>query len=218
MKPLNLKIEKKFWRKNFLVVGIDEVGRGALAGPLTIAAVCYSPEVLKNSHQERFLINDSKKISSNIRERLARWIKNHCLIFTIKSVSYKTIDKKGIVFAFEKGVREVVKKITQKINHQKLVILIDGFFVKKLDCQFKDKVILQQALINGDGRCFSIASASIIAKVHRDRLMTRLSKKYSIFHFEKNKGYGTKEHFKALKRYGLCQIHRHCYLKRLYRD
>lgn len=213
MKPLNLQIEKNFWEKEFLVIGVDEVGRGALAGPLTVAAVCFPLKIEKNNDDERFLINDSKKISFQKRKRLAWWIKKHCLAFAISNISHQVIDKKGIVFAFEKGVRKVIKKISQKINHQRLVVLIDGFLVKRLSLDFKNKPIIQQALINGDGRCFSIASSSIIAKVYRDQLMSRLSKKYPQYHFEENKGYGTKEHFKALKRYGLSLIHRRSYLK-----
>lgn len=214
MKGLNLEIEKKIWRKKYLVIGIDEVGRGSLAGPLTIASVCYQPTINQQVDKERFLIKDSKKISPKKREKLAFWIKKQALIFSIKNISPKTIDRKGVVFAFEKGVLSVVKKIIKKINRQKFVVLIDGFLVKKINSVFKNKLIFQQALVNGDNRCFSIASASIIAKVYRDQLMIRLSKKYPNYHFDKNKGYGTKEHFKALKIFGLTKIHRRRYLKK----
>lgn len=214
MMRLNLAIEKKIWKKNYLVVGIDEVGRGSLAGPLTIASICYSPTISLSSDKERFFIRDSKKTSPKKREELALWIKKNCLFFSLVNISQTIIDKYGIVYAFEKGVEAVIKKTIKKTNRQKLAVFIDGFLVKKINSIFKNKVVFQQALIKGDDRCFSIASASIVAKVHRDRLMTRLAKKYPHYHLDKNKGYGTKEHFQALRRYGLAKIHRRSYLRK----
>ena len=222
----NFNFEKKLWQKGYLVVGIDEVGRGALAGPLVVGAVCFN--FFKKRDRDylkqilRFGINDSKKISAKKREYLTEVIKKHCFAWVISTVSVKFINNYGIVRAFQKGVREVINKLRNKeikenpnysstplINY---FLLIDGFYVKYLR---GISIRRQKAIVKGDTKSVSIASASIIAKVFRDQLMNNLAKKYPKYHWEKNKGYGTKEHIEALKKYGKTKLHRNLYLRKI---
>ncbi len=216
MKKPNFYFEEKFWRKGYQVIGIDEVGRGALAGPLILAGVCFSKKA--KSKLKDIGINDSKKLTLFKREKLALVIKKESNFFHISKISVRYINKYGIVKAFQKGVREIIKKIKIFVNNHpkqknKIFVLIDGFYVKYLHgIGLKN----QKAIINGDEKSISIAAASIIAKVYRDNLMKKLSKKYKQYHFEKNKGYGTKEHIEALKKYGKTKIHRDLYLRRIF--
>ncbi len=197
--------EKKLWQKGYLVVGVDEVGRGALAGPLVVGAVCFN-FFNKNSKDYikkilRLGINDSKKLSAKKRENLTEVIKKHCFAWAVSTVSARFINNYGIVRAFQKGVREVINKLRNKkvkenpnqlstplINY---FLLIDGFCVKYLR---GISIRRQKAIVKGDIKSISIASASIIAKVFRDQLMNNLAKKYPKYKWEKNKGYGTKDH------------------------
>lgn len=216
MKGLNLQIEKQYWQKKLLIIGIDEVGRGALAGPLVVAGVCFSPKIIKTKSRERFLINDSKKISPLKREKLAIWITKNCLFYFIAKVSHQIIDRQGISFAFQKGIREVVKGIIKKSKKERFVILVDGYLPKKIiSLKFKDQIVEKKGIIKGDCLCFSIAAASIIAKVYRDQLMRKLHGHYPLYYWDENKGYGTKEHREAIKKNGISKIHRKSYVKHL---
>ncbi len=216
MKGLNFQIEKQYWQKKLLVIGVDEVGRGALAGPLVVAGVCFPPKIIKTRSRERFLINDSKKISPLRREKLAIWIKKNCLFYSITQVSHQIIDQHGISFAFETGIKEVFKKIIEKTKRKNLVILVDGYLPKRnINLKIKDRLINQKGIIKGDCLCFSIAASSIIAKVYRDRLMKKLNHCYPAYRWDKNKGYGTKDHREAIKKNGISRVHRKRYLKHL---
>ncbi|MFN4212548.1 MAG: ribonuclease HII [Microgenomates group bacterium] len=216
--------EKKLWRKGYLVVGVDEVGRGALAGPLVVGVVCFNPAENGGNHSlpgiESLGINDSKKLSPKKREVLAEIIKREALAFHLTKVSVGFINKYGIAKSFRKGLIEALKEMKRKLpfltrssqNSNRLFILIDGFYVKYLrGIGLKN----QKAIVKGDEKSISIAAASIIAKVFRDRLMVQLSKKYPKYHWEKNKGYGTKEHIKALKTFGKTKLHRDLFLRKI---
>ncbi len=216
MKGLNLQIEKEYWQKKLLVIGIDEVGRGALAGPLVVAGVCFPPKIIKTRSRERFLINDSKKITPLKREKLAIWIKKNCLFYSIVKVSHQTIDQHGISFAFQKGIKEVLKKIIKKTKREKFVVLVDGYLPKRnINLKIENRLVNQKGIIKGDSVCFSIAASSIIAKVYRDQLMKKLNHRYPAYRWDNNKGYGTKEHREAIKKNGISYVHRKSYLKRL---
>jgi ribonuclease HII len=172
------------------VIGIDEVGRGCLAGPLVVASfVLRKGDVLLQ-------VNDSKVLSSKKREEL-----NIELIkfdHGISEISVEDIDTLGLSKALLKGYIESIDKL--KISG-KCIVLLDGNVKYDLGLE-------SISIVDGDAKCFSIASASIIAKVYRDKLMRDLSTKYPLYHFEKNVGYGTKDHLKALKDFGICEIHR----------
>ena len=224
MKP-DFSREKRYWRKGFLVLGIDEVGRGALVGPVVAAAVAFfkNPpigEFFKKEErwwQEKGL-NDSKLLSPGKREELAKLIKKVSLSWGIGQATAGEIDRKGIVWATQKAMRQAVARATKRLElkaDRQLFLLIDAFHIKYVPgIGLKN----QRAIIKGDQRSLSIAAASILAKVYRDRLMVRLANKYPFyrrFNWEQNKGYGTRAHWQAILRWGVSRYHRKSYLKRI---
>lgn len=184
--------------KKFLA-GTDEAGRGPLAGPVVAAAVIL-PE---DFYDER--INDSKKLSAHLREELFEIICNNALSFSYTSISHLKIDEINILNASLLAMKKSVQKLT--INPD--VILIDG-----------NKAFNYNAavfpIVKGDSKSLAIASASIIAKVVRDRIMIKLAKKYPHYRWEANKGYPTKEHIEAVLKYGHCSMHRKTFLNKIY--
>ena len=210
MKKPNFFYEKKFWQKGYQVLGLDEVGRGSLAGPLVVAAVCFPSQ--KSKVIESLGIKDSKKLSAKKREKLSQTIKKQADRIFISKINVSYINKYGISKAFQNGVRKIVNQM--KKANKKIFILIDGFQVKYLrGVGLKN----QKAIIKGDEKSISIAAASIIAKVYRDKLMEKLAKKYPLYHLDKNKGYGTKEHIKALRKYKQSPIHRLLFIRNFLR-
>lgn len=182
-----------------LVLGIDEVGRGPVAGP-----VCAGGVVLpKNTFIEG--LNDSKKISPNKREKIAIKIKDVALFSYVSFVDSNTIDEIGIVGALKKAFSEVIEACdTAKISVD--IVLLDG---NPLNLDKREINI-----IKGDAKSAAIASASIIAKVARDEYMDKSSSEYPNYNWIKNKGYGTKEHLQAIENYGLSPIHRRSFLSK----
>lgn len=182
-----------------LVLGIDEVGRGPVAGP-----VCAGGVVLpKNTFIEG--LNDSKKITPNKREKIARIIKEVALYSYVSFVDSKVIDKVGIVGALKQAFSEVIKTC-DVINIGVDVVLLDG---NPLNLDKREK-----SVIKGDAKSAAIASASIIAKVARDEYMDKSSSEYPNYNWIKNKGYGTKEHLQAIENYGLSPLHRRSFLSK----
>lgn len=176
-----------------VILGLDEVGRGPLAGPLTVGGV-----VLK---KEPYVLglNDSKKISPKKREKIAEEIKNNCVIYKTYSIPPKEIDELGITECLKRAFRKVVDLIEEEgINPD--VILLDGN-----PLSFDPREV---NVVKGDAKCASISAASIVAKVERDTYMVSISEQYSNYNFAKNKGYGTKEHIDAIKKFGLTDVHR----------
>lgn len=203
---MNLRIEKYYWQKGYQnIIGFDEAGRGSLAGPLTIGAV-----ILKSVPNFQFSlsqIRDSKKLSEKQREKIFKIIKKSSFIlFAHTSVWPKVIDKINIENATKIAIKRCLKKLLPKQNRSKILILIDGN--KILNKKLK---IHQRAIIRGDNKILTLALASIIAKVSRDRIMKRLAKKNPLYKFEIHKGYPTKLHKKLLKKYGPSKIHRKSY-------
>ena len=170
--------------------GVDEVGRGPLVGPVVTACVILP----KDYYDER--INDSKKLSEKKREELYDVIMKNAISVGIGSSSEKVIDKINILEATKKAMKEAINNCSIKPEH----VLIDAV---KLDID-----IPSTSIIKGDAKSQSIAAASIIAKVTRDRMMYELDKKHPEYDFAKNKGYGTKKHIEALYKYGPIKEHR----------
>lgn len=198
----NFREEKKLWDQGVkYIIGLDEVGRGAFAGPVCTAAVIFeleTPEILDLG------INDSKLLKPTTREKLAKIIKEKCLSFSITTSELDTINSHGIGKATELAFKKAVDEIAKKLNilPKDFFVLIDGFESKELSS------FNQKGIIRGDSISISIAAASIIAKVYRDDLMTQLSSDHPEYNFAKHKGYGTKEHRDAIKKYGLSNLHR----------
>ena len=208
---MNLQTEKYYWKKGYkTIVGLDEVGRGPLCGPVTTAAVIVNSKFqIKNKNFKEILKNtkDSKKLSEKQREKIFKLIQKCPNIkFTISSIGPKTIDKINIDNATKKAMQNCLNKIILKCNPKNILILVDGN--KIIDKNLKIKQI---AIVKGDDKIFSIALASIIAKVTRDRKMKKLSLQYPEYYFHQHKGYGTKLHKKLIKKYGPCKIHRQSY-------
>lgn len=186
-----------------LCIGLDEVGRGPLAGPLTIAAVVLSP-----SQEEIQGINDSKQLSPQKREELSTEIKEKVLAYSIQHISPQYIDENGMSsalrLAFSRGIQEVDKQLEQK-GLQAQVVLLDG-----------NPMRLDQREINiikGDATCAAISCASIIAKVERDTLMHNAAEKYPEYGWQHNAGYGSADHIDAIKKLGLTELHRKSFCK-----
>lgn len=179
------------------ICGIDEVGRGPFAGPVMAAAVIL-PKEARILH-----INDSKKLSEKRREELYEQIQNEAVAIGIGQVSPERIDQINILQATYEAMREAVENLRVRPD----LLLIDAVHIPELP-------IRQVSIIKGDAKSQSIAAASIIAKVARDRLMCEYDKIMPEYHFASNKGYGTKEHIEALCKYGPCSIHRRSFIKK----
>lgn len=200
--------EDNLWLENEILIGIDEVGRGAFAGPVTAAGVVFPKDmsISKRNYLLTLGINDSKKLSPKKREILSEIIKEEALFYDICFISVETINKIGIGKATFEGMRKAVESIVTSAartckDDLSLFALVDGFTVPELN-------ISQKAIVRGDSISLSIAAASIIAKVERDKLMVELGNVHPQFFWGKNKGYGTLEHRQAIARLGLNIHHR----------
>lgn len=214
----SLEYEIPLWDKNFLVVGIDEVGRGALAGPLGVGAVAFDDCNGNSSTSLRekiklIGINDSKKLSAKKRDKCAEEIKKRAIFASAVHVSVETINTHGITYAFKKGVQDLVDKIILLFPDKQIFLLIDAFTLKEINGISNNHIL---GIIRGDSISQSIAAASIIAKVRRDLYMRNLAKIYPSYSLEHNVGYGTKAHIAALKRHGTRDVHRTGYLKNIF--
>jgi ribonuclease HII len=186
------KTEQDLKNKGFqLIAGVDEAGRGPLAGPVVAAAVIL-PEGYKNE-----LINDSKQLTAMQREQLFVEISNNALTYAVGVITPSKIDEMGILKATKLAMRQAILKLDPTPDF----ILTDAVPVNIMD-------IPQMPIIKGDEKVFSIAAASIIAKVHRDHLMVKYDKKYPKYGFGDHMGYGTEIHLKAIRAHGACPIHR----------
>lgn len=197
----DFSFELPLWQKGFSIIGIDEVGRGAFAGPVAVGGVVF-PSNLTHSEMDHLLslgINDSKKITAKKREELNLRIKELATTWHISFVPVVRINEVGIGNATFEGMREVVEALKHKTRNSYL--LIDAFKIPEI-------AVPQMGIIRGDSLSISIAAASIIAKVERDKLMAELGLKYPKYEWEKNKGYGTLIHRKAIAKYGQTSHHR----------
>ena len=191
-------IEEDLHKKGFeQICGIDEAGRGPLAGPVVVAGVIMP----KDSFIEG--VNDSKKVSEKKRELLYDKILDEAISYSVAIIGQDVIDEINILNATKKGVTSVVEGLDVKPN----LIVIDA--LEHIDT----KGIPYESIIKGDAKCYSIAAASIVAKVTRDRIMREWDEIYPQYGFAKHKGYGTADHISAIKEYGLCPIHRRTFTK-----
>ena len=173
------------------IAGIDEAGRGPLAGPVVAAAVIFPPDY-RNAE-----IKDSKKLSARKREKLYEIIRSEAVAIGMGAADADIIDRVNILRATLQAMREAVLELSTPPDF----LLIDGL-------HYIPMPIPQKPLVQGDNRSVSIAAASIIAKVSRDRIMEMYHRQFPQYNFLQNKGYGTKEHCTALKQFGICKIHR----------
>lgn len=196
-----LEYENEAYSKGYnCVCGVDEAGRGPLAGPVFAAAVILPRGYVIEG------VNDSKKLSEKKREELFEKIKSEALCYSVASVDEKIIDEINILNATFLAMEKAVEGL--KINPD--FVMIDGNRApKSLDIQC-------QTVVKGDAKSASIAAASILAKVSRDRYMLEMAEKYPEYCFEKHKGYGTKLHYEMLDKYGVSDIHRKSFLKSWY--
>ena len=199
---LKAEEEKLYNEKNIkYICGIDEAGRGPLAGPVVVGAVVMP----RDSKIE--WVNDSKKVTEKRREILYDKITEEALAWGVGIVSEKEIDQINILNATKIGLHLALGEVIEKLGEKPDIVIVDA--LKDIDT-FQ---IPYQSIIKGDATRYSIACASIIAKVTRDRIMRQWDEIYPVYNFEKNKGYGTSEHINALKDYGPCQIHRRSFIK-----
>lgn len=191
--------EKEAYQKGLkLVAGVDEAGRGPLAGPVVAAAVILPEDAFISG------LNDSKKLTAIKREQLYDVIIEKAVAYGIGMVDEKCIDEINILNATKKAMCMAVKQLCVMPE----LLLIDALRLDEIDIE-------QVPVIKGDSLSVSIAAASIIAKVTRDRLISEYDEKYPQYGFSKHKGYGTREHIEAIKKYGICPIHRISFTRNL---
>lgn len=192
------EFDKKYLGKYSVICGVDEAGRGPLAGDVFAAAVILSDTEIDG-------LNDSKKLTEKKRESLYDDIIKHAVAYSIKSASVAEIEKLNILGAALLAMKRAVESLSVTPD----IALIDGNKKPKID-------ICSETIIKGDGISACIAAASILAKVSRDRYMLEMAKKFPHYGFEKHKGYGTKLHYEKIAEYGSCELHRQSFLKKLH--
>lgn len=193
-----LEYERELYSKGYEnICGIDEAGRGPLCGPVVAAAVILK----KDDHIEG--VNDSKKLTEKKREVLFEEIKERAVAYSVGIVDEQTIDEINILEATRLAMKKAVEGLQVKAEYA----LVDAEKKVPIDIPYTP-------IVKGDALSESIAAASIIAKVTRDHMIMELDKEYPEYNFAKNKGYGTKEHTEAIKKYGLCKIHRRSFCKK----
>lgn len=200
------KIEKQLKEEGYsMIAGVDEVGRGPLAGPVVAAAVVLSDDF------DLIEINDSKKLSEKKREELFPLIKEKSVAYAIGMVSPEIIDEINILEATKMAMRGAVLNLNEKLKENGVggidMLLIDALTLDNMPME-------QKGIIKGDAKSISIAAASVLAKVTRDRLMMEYDSEYPGYGFASNKGYGTKAHCEGIEKQGICPIHRRSFLKK----
>lgn len=196
---VDYSIENEYREKGFnLICGVDEAGRGPLAGPVYAAAVILPSDCVIEG------LNDSKKLTEKKREKLFDEIKEKALAYGIASADEKEIDEINILNATFLAMKRAIDSLSVKPD----LALIDGNQKPHTDIE-------EVTVIKGDAKSMSIAAASVLAKVSRDRFMLEMAEKYPQYEFAKHKGYGTKLHYEKIAQYGVCDIHRRTFLKKI---
>ena len=202
------KIEEEIYLKGAQsIAGIDEAGRGPLAGPVVVACVVMPRDSMIEG------VNDSKKLSEKKREKLYDEIIQEAIAHGVGIISQEEIDKINILNATKEGLTLAIKEMEKDLKEKQRgfekpeIILVDA--LTKIDTDH----IPYRSIIKGDAKSYSIAAASIIAKVTRDRIMREWDEVYPMYGFAKHKGYGTASHIAAIKEYGLCPLHRRSFVK-----
>lgn len=192
--------EKSFYNDSVQILcGVDEAGRGPLAGPVCAAAVILPKETVIEG------LNDSKKLSEKKREQLYDVICETAVSYAISFATVAEIEELNILHATQLAMIRAINELDPVPD----LAIIDGN-------QAGDIKFPHETVIKGDASCVSIAAASILAKVTRDRFMVEMAEQYPNYHFEKHKGYGTKDHYNALREFGPCPIHRPSFLKKIH--
>ena len=192
------EMEKELYGKGFKnICGIDEAGRGPLAGPVVVAGVIMPQDSMIEG------VNDSKKVTEKRREKLYDLILDEAISYSVAIIGQDIIDEINILNATKQGVTQVVDELDIKPD----LILVDALE------HINTRGIPYEPIIKGDAKCYNIAAASIIAKVTRDRIMREWDEIYPQYGFISHKGYGTAKHIAAIKQYGLCPIHRKSFTK-----
>ncbi len=205
----DIKLEKKLWNRGITyVAGIDEAGRGPLAGP-----VCAGTVVINENSLLSPLVRDSKKMSAKQREEAFEFIVGNSLAFGVHMVDSEIIDQVGIQEAVRIAMVGALEQLESMLGNRVQYLIIDGPNVVSIEEYSSEKIK------GGDMKHYSISAASILAKVWRDRYMREIAQKYPQYGFEKHVGYGTKMHIEAIKEYGICPIHRKSFspIKELYK-
>ena len=199
-----LQYERALQAKGYrYIVGVDEVGRGPLAGPVVCAAV-----VMPLDENDLIVgVDDSKKVSAKKRDQLSELIKEKAIAYTMVEVSEKTIDEINILEATKLGMKRAVEGLVLPDGSKPEIVITDGNMTLDID-------LPQFSVVHGDALSYSIGAASIIAKVYRDGMMDEYAKQYPHYGFEQNQGYGTAAHIQGIKEYGLCPIHRRTFTKK----
>lgn len=195
----DFSLEKKFWSIDKLVAGIDEAGRGPIAGPVVAASVIFpiNTPIIEG-------LNDSKKISEKKRTLIYDKVIENSLAYSYSFIDNFKIDEINILQATMLAMTTSVEKLSVNPNH----LLVDGNY-------FKPYFITYDTIVKGDAISASIAAASVIAKVTRDKWMIEVAhKEYPEYDFINNKGYGTKKHYQAIEKHGICKYHRRSFLKK----
>lgn len=193
------ELDSKYWERGYVIIGVDEVGRGCIAGPVSAGAVMLAADPGVKG------INDSKSLSPKKRACIYEQLVDSCF-FAVSHVSHEVIDEEGITEATNRAMRNAISTLIKK--HDLKVrgnwwVLVDGNIkIPKLGIEN------HKAIVRGDSISLAIAAASIVAKVERDRLMVEYGKQYPKYHFEQHKGYGTQLHKECIEEHGLCSIHR----------
>ena len=183
------------------IAGVDEVGRGPLAGPVVTAAVVLPEDF------DVLGVDDSKKLSEKRREELFEIIKEKAVAYGIGMCDHEVIDEINILQATKKAMKMAIAECEKKLDGSIDYVLFDAVEIEDLSKP-------QEAVIKGDAKVLAIAAASILAKVTRDRMMVEYAAQYPWYAFEKNKGYGTAAHYEGLRQHGVCPIHRMTFLKK----
>ena len=204
------KIEEEIYLKGAQSIsGIDEAGRGPLAGPVVVACVVMPRDSMIEG------VNDSKKVSEKKREKLYDEIIQEAIAYGVGIISQEEIDKINILNATKEGLTLAIKEMEKDLKEKQRgfekpeIILVDA--LTKIDTDH----IPYRSIIKGDAKSYSIEAASIIAKVTRDRIMREWDEVYPMYGFAKHKGYGTASHIAAIKEYGLCPLHRRSFVKNI---
>ncbi|NTV30695.1 ribonuclease HII [candidate division WWE3 bacterium] len=207
--PLTCDFEKPYWSKNILPIGLDEVGRGALAGPLVVGAVMFNPNI-DNSEifDELADVRDSKKLSHDRRVKVMPLIKKHARFWGIGAVPAQVVDLVGITASLKIATLNAIHKSIQ----DDIILLTDRGLLQKGLAHLHHQEIMQ-----GDDACFSIAAASIVAKVWRDEYMKRIGSKFplNIYRWYENVGYASEYHRTMIKLYGPSPFHRQSFIKNI---
>lgn len=197
---VDLKLEKEYQEKGYKIVcGVDEAGRGPLAGPVYAAAVVLPENCVIEG------LDDSKKLTEKKREALFPVIQEKAIAYGIGFSTAEEIDEINILNA----TFLAMKRAVEQLNLSPDLLLVDG------NLKPKTGICQEEPIIKGDAKSLSIAAASVLAKVSRDRYMVNIAKEYPQYMFEKHKGYGTKLHYEKINEYGICPIHRRTFLKKI---